>query len=197
MLWFPPNVWLHGSQSTSTGGSSARNGQMSSSAAWFEHIIRCVLMTPLGTPVDPDVNRSLPTVSGPTLAKASSTAGPGEVFTSSSSRSASERFPCATSVAMSPATTASSAVAKASASAANTSPGFVSSAICLIRRWSALISEYATLIGITGTPAVYAPSVTSMCSSELADRIISGRSGPSPRSRNACASAPALAFASP
>ena len=47
-LWLPPNVWLHGSQSTSIGGSSARNGQIAWSIAWFEHSIRWVLMTPFG-----------------------------------------------------------------------------------------------------------------------------------------------------
>src|SRR2546426_396049 len=36
----------------------------------LEHIMRCVLMTPLGVPVDPEVNRIFATVSGPTCANA-------------------------------------------------------------------------------------------------------------------------------
>ena len=64
-LWLPPNVWLHGSQSTSTGGSAPMNGHTWPSACWLEHSIRCVLITPFGVPVDPEVNRIFATVSGP------------------------------------------------------------------------------------------------------------------------------------
>ena len=39
--------------------------------------MRWVLITPLGWPVEPEVNRILATVSGPTLANAASTAGVG------------------------------------------------------------------------------------------------------------------------
>ena len=45
--------------------------------------MRWVLMTPLGWPVEPDVNMNFAIVSGPTLAKASSTASVGGVFSSS------------------------------------------------------------------------------------------------------------------
>ena len=38
--------------------------------------MRCVLMTPLGAPVEPEVKRSLAMVSGPTFACAASTSGP-------------------------------------------------------------------------------------------------------------------------
>ena len=41
--------------------------------------MRCVLMTPLGDPVEPEVNRSLAIVSGPTFAWAASTSGAGGV----------------------------------------------------------------------------------------------------------------------
>ena len=47
-LWLPPNVWLHGSQSTTTGGSSARNGQTWRIACWLAHSIRCVVVTAFG-----------------------------------------------------------------------------------------------------------------------------------------------------
>ncbi len=36
--------------------------------AWFAHSMRWVLMTPLGLPVEPEVNRIFAMVSGPTLA---------------------------------------------------------------------------------------------------------------------------------
>ena len=67
-------MWFHGSQSQSTGGSSARNGITLRIISWFEHSMRCVLITPFGRPVDPDVKRILAIVSGPTRACASSTA---------------------------------------------------------------------------------------------------------------------------
>ena len=78
-LWLPPKVWFQGSQSTITGGRSARNGQTCAIASWFEHSMRCVLITPLGRPVEPEVNRILATVSGPTAALARSTALVGRV----------------------------------------------------------------------------------------------------------------------
>ena len=43
--------------------------------AWLAHSMRWVLMTPFGWPVEPEVNRILAIVSGPTLACAASTAG--------------------------------------------------------------------------------------------------------------------------
>ena len=76
-LWLPPKVWFHGSQSISTGADSARNGQHWRIACWFEHIMRWVLITPLGRAVEPEVNRILATVPGRTAAKAASTSGPG------------------------------------------------------------------------------------------------------------------------
>ncbi len=56
---------------------------------------------------------------------------------------------------------ASSARPKRPASSANTAPGRISSAIARIRAWSWLCSEYATLVGATGIPAVIAPKVIS------------------------------------
>ena len=52
--------------------------------SWLADSIRCVLMTPFGDPVDPDVNRIFATVSPVTRACASSTAAPGGVSISSS-----------------------------------------------------------------------------------------------------------------
>src|SRR5438093_12660707 len=66
----PPAVWFHGSQSTTVGGDSTWKGITWQRACMLEHIMRCVLMTPLGVPVEPDVKRIFATVSGPTSAKA-------------------------------------------------------------------------------------------------------------------------------
>src|ERR1700753_2362264 len=63
-LWLPPNVWLHGSQSTITGGVRARNGQHAARLSWFAVSMRWVLTTPLGVAVEPEVNRILARVSG-------------------------------------------------------------------------------------------------------------------------------------
>ena len=76
-LLLPPKVWLHGSQSISVGGSAAKLGLTPRSIAWFDVIIRWVLITPLGVPVEPEVNRSLAIVSGPTFAWARSTSARG------------------------------------------------------------------------------------------------------------------------
>ena len=64
-LWLPPKVWLHGSQSTTTGGCSARNGQHAARLSWLAVSMRWVLTTPLGRPVEPDVNSTLAIVAGP------------------------------------------------------------------------------------------------------------------------------------
>lgn len=77
-----------GSQSTVTGGASARNGQSAAIAAWFAQSIRCVLTTPRGVPVEPEVNSTLATVSGPSRANASRIAGLGRVRESASIGSA-------------------------------------------------------------------------------------------------------------
>ena len=47
-LWLLPKVWLQGSQSTTTGGSSATKAKPAAIIAWFEHSMRWVLMTALG-----------------------------------------------------------------------------------------------------------------------------------------------------
>ena len=72
-LWLLPKVWLQGSQSTTTGGSSLTKAKPDPSIAWFEHSMRCVLMTALGFPVEPEVNRNLAIVSGDTARCAAAT----------------------------------------------------------------------------------------------------------------------------
>ncbi len=49
------------------------------SICWLAHSMRWVLITPLGDLVEPEVNRNLAIVSGPTAAWARSAAGPGAV----------------------------------------------------------------------------------------------------------------------
>src|ERR1700751_2463267 len=73
-LLLAPAAWFQGAQSTITGGSSVRNG-----ATWrltweLEQITPWVLMTALGMPVEPEVNRNLAMVSRPTREAAASTA---------------------------------------------------------------------------------------------------------------------------
>ncbi len=74
-LWLLPKVWLQGSQSTTTGGSSATKAKPAAIIAWFEHSMRWVLMTALGFPVEPEVNRNFAMVSGVTCAAHGGDAG--------------------------------------------------------------------------------------------------------------------------
>jgi hypothetical protein len=74
-LWLPPKVWFQGSQSTSTGGASASTGIDCRICCWLAHHMRCVLITALGSLVEPEVNRNLVMVSGPVARIAASTAG--------------------------------------------------------------------------------------------------------------------------
>ena len=110
-------MWLHGSQSSITGGSSARNGQIRRNIRWLQHNIRCVFTTPFGTPVDPDVNKIFATVSGPTPANRSTTADVGTVAAHSRSSSRPAM------VSPEPAAATSMALPYASESSANTTAG--------------------------------------------------------------------------
>jgi hypothetical protein len=74
-LWLPPKVWFQGSQSTSTGGSSASTGMLWRICCWLAHHMRWVLITALGSLVEPLVNRNLAMVSGPVACMAASTPG--------------------------------------------------------------------------------------------------------------------------
>src|ERR1700753_2455885 len=95
-LWLRPKVWLHGSQSTMTGGSAARNGHTGRITCWLAASIRWVLSTPLGTPVDPEVNKILATLSGSTAADAAARVAPGRVASRRLNGSAPSRRPALT-----------------------------------------------------------------------------------------------------
>ena len=73
-LWLPPKVWLHGSQSTSTGFSCCRKRHTCAIICWLAHSMRWVLITTLGWPVEPEVSRYLACVSGVMASKACITA---------------------------------------------------------------------------------------------------------------------------
>ena len=72
-LWLPPKVWFQGSQSSSTGASSAMKGKVCSSICWLLHNMPWVVMTAFGCLVEPEVNRNLAMVAAPTPALAWST----------------------------------------------------------------------------------------------------------------------------
>src|SRR5690348_16435299 len=127
--------------------------------------MRWVLSTPFGVPVEPEVNRILAMASGARRPKAASISGPGLLPVRSASRSAPVLIPWLMMAGT--ALSASSAGAKRTASSAKTAPGAIRSAMALIRAWSWLCSEYATLTGATGTPAVIAPRVSSRWSTPL------------------------------
>jgi hypothetical protein len=117
--------------------------------AWFEHSMRWVLMTPLGLPVEPEVNRIFATVSGPTLACAASTASVGSVM-ARSANGVVERLPsglAVTTISQSSGTAASMARANGRPSDANTKPGVRMSMIDLSLPKSLDMSEYGTEIG--------------------------------------------------
>ncbi len=123
-MWLPPKVWFHGSQSTSTGGSSASCGKHCRIICWFAHSMRCVLITPFGSLVEPEVNRNLAIVSGPTFACAASTAAVGLVASSSANAITARpsREPSASTTGVSRGTTEAIAFAYCGP-LANTSPG--------------------------------------------------------------------------
>ena len=130
-LWLPPNVWFHGSQSTSTGGVSARNDRRWRMTCWLLASMRCVLTTALGARVEPEVSRNLAIESSVTAACAPSTASVGSVPSSASmpvvARPAGSPPVVISSV---PAGTAAAmARAKRAPSAANTAPGVSSATI--------------------------------------------------------------------
>ena len=147
-LWLPPKVWLHGSQSSSTGGCSVRNGHTCSIACWLAHSIRCVVITALGSPVDPEVNRSLATVSGPAPDREMPPPGPG----AAAARSCQANVPPPPvsvtingspggSTAAHASRTAASAGTNAPASSAKTTAGHTSATIFRSFSWSLLCCE--------------------------------------------------------
>ena len=108
---------------------------------WLAHSIRCVLMTPFGWPVEPDVNRNLAIVSGPTRRFASSIAGPGAVAASSENKIALR--PAGgwrvTTISASAGTAAASALPNICPSDANTSPG-----VSRVKIWRSLPKSVET-----------------------------------------------------
>ena len=91
--------------------------------------MRCVLMTALGEPVDPEVNRNLAMVSGPTRSCAASAAPVGSVASSASKATAFRPVTGLRTVTAGTSGAATAAIAGANGlpSAAKTRPG-VSSA---------------------------------------------------------------------
>jgi hypothetical protein len=80
----PPIVWFHGSQSSITAtGSSGLRVRAIFPMAMLAHIISWVLITALGMPVLPEVNRNLPTVAGSIMSIERATAAVGLVAASS------------------------------------------------------------------------------------------------------------------
>ena len=188
----PPNVWLHGSQSTITG--VVRNGQHAARLSWFDVSMRWVLTTPLGAPVEPEVNSTLAIVSGVIWANARSSAGERGVRAScaagsSSSAPSGPSVPCSVSAA--------NAGPNHTESSANTKPGRSCAATSRSRRKLVDCSEYADDTGATGTPACIAPSPISAAAMLLSDRIITGRSAVAPRSSRLLAMPSTEASASP
>ena len=58
----PPKQWFHGNQFKSTGGSATSSVEVIDfGITEFTHIMRVVIMTALGMPVEPDVKRYLAT----------------------------------------------------------------------------------------------------------------------------------------
>src|SRR5262245_11057465 len=88
MSWLPAAVWCHGAQSTITGGSSRKYANWLAIIAWFEHHMRWVLITAFGMPVEPEVNRNLTMVSGPTCGSGPGSSSGTESITSMPSQAA-------------------------------------------------------------------------------------------------------------
>ena len=126
----PPIVWFQGSQSSRKGsGSCGPRGRHCIIIAALAHIIRCVLITALGMPVEPEVNSSLPTVSGPIASTLACTAGVARVAASAAygrlGTPAGGRSTCTTCTPSR--SSAASARSKGGPSCTITSPGFTRS----------------------------------------------------------------------
>jgi hypothetical protein len=160
-LWLPPKTWFHGSQSRITGGRSPRKGSPARICAWFTHIIRCVVITPLGLEVEPEVIRILASVSGPTLSRAASTDAPARAWRSASSGVAPEAPGRLETTSMPCSAGSASAAPYCSASTVKRSFGATSSATCRSRSCAPGTSEYCSATGTVGTPTYCAASVSS------------------------------------
>src|SRR5271166_1783613 len=112
-----------------TGGSLAKKASWERIIAWFEHHMRCVLMTAFGVPVEPDVNRNLTTESDETLAWAAAQAEVGGAESSVANKLVGRPGIGlrATTISASGGTTDSMARRNGWPSATNTRPGVSSS----------------------------------------------------------------------
>src|SRR5271154_7404254 len=80
VLWLPPAGWFRGIQSRTTGGASLKKRKPCKIICWLLQIMRCVLITALGRPVEPEEKRNFATSSGLIAAYAESTASVGVTF---------------------------------------------------------------------------------------------------------------------
>src|SRR5207302_1702526 len=120
--------------------------------------MRCVLTTPFGSPVEPDVNSTLQIVSGPIFARGAGAPG-------------ARSFE---SIALRP----TSAFSNGARSSTNTTAGSMSFTMWLSRAQVVDDSEYAGEIGTTGAPTCIAASITRAWLIELSDRIATGFGAP-------------------
>ena len=72
-------MWFHGSQFDKNQRLLVKEGPICASCCWLADSMPCVLMTPFGSPVEPEVKRNFATVSARRDAAACSRAGPGRV----------------------------------------------------------------------------------------------------------------------
>src|SRR5689334_21909979 len=115
--------------------------------------MRWVLITAFGSPVEPEVNRNLATVSPFTLAAAAAAAALGGVSSKAVNGVAPEPGTgCELTSSNLNSPSAASVGAKRASSPTYTRPGSSNLKIPLSLAWSLDISEYACEIGATGTP---------------------------------------------
>ncbi len=164
------------------------NGRMCAIICWLLQSIRCVLMTPFGTAVEPDVSRIFAIVSGVMASCARSTIGIGGVAASASTLRTTST-PAGTAPAI--------LLPKAAPSAAKTRPGVSSCIACFSIAKSRDAVEYAGDTGATVTPTCCAASDSSACWRSLPERMTTGRSSDKPRSSSAWPMRRTAANASP
>jgi len=143
--------------------------------------MRWVFTTPLGVPVEPEVNSTFAIVCGPTAACAAASAAEGGLAAiAASERERAE--PCDEITTMSRRPSASIAGAYRSASSTNTMPGASTSASSRSRAKLVDCSEYAGETGETGTPMCAHARASSAASMPFSDSTITGRVGSAPSS---------------
>ena len=150
--------------------------------------MRCVLITPLGSLVEPEVNRNLAIVSGPTLACAASTAAPAGV--ASRSAKAVTARPSTRAVGSAPPSTSArdrggDRLAVRRRRWRTPGPASACRGCGAACRSPATAANTPARSARTGTPAHIAPSASGRCSRSLSDRMATGRSADSPRSSSA------------